>query len=387
MGDDETFFLNGFGTLGGPYNFDDEAGFIRDISQPKGARGNGIDWSIDSRLGLQGTWRPNEDFETTLQLVTKYRYDGSFRPEVTWGFLKYAINPNAQVRVGRLGADLYLQADSRDVGYAYLWTRPPVDYFGWIFISYFDGIDFVAARELGDGILRGKLYAGRARETLHRSEGSEYSLKGTTVMGGHLEYQHINWLFRLSYGAIRLGDDDLSLVPLMNALQSTGVPQANALAEEMSLAGKYFNLFGVGIAYDKGPLQSQLMIGHLSSEVLTPPSSTAGYLSASYRIGQWTPYLVYSRIKSEHPRRMTGLPNIPPFDAVNAGVSQALLAGQADQETFSLGARYDFARNMDLKFQLDWIHSRDNPSLLWTAPEPDWDGRSAVLSVTLDFVF
>jgi len=382
----ETLFLNGFGTLGGPYNFDDRAGFIRDISQPKGARGDGVDWSIDSRLGLQGTWKPREDFESTLQLVSKYRYDGSYRPEITWAFLKYAISPNVQIRAGRLGADLYLQADSRDIGYAYLWVRPPVDYFGRLFASYLDGVDFVAARELGEGMLRGKLYAGQARETLPGDGGSEYSLDGTTVMGGHLEYQHLHWLVRISYGAIRLGDED-PLEPLLSALQSTGIPQASALAQEMSLAEKRFNFFGAGIAYDEGPLQSQLMVSRLSSESLTYPSSTAGYLSVGYRIGQWTPYLVYSRIKSEHPQRTTGLPDISPFDAINAGVSQALLAGQADQETFSLGARYDFARNVDFKLQLDWIHSRDNPSLLWIDPESDWDGRSAVLSATLDFIF
>lgn len=129
------------------------------------------------------------------------------------------------------------------------------------------------------------------------------------------------------------------------------------------------------------------MMSRLSSEALTSPSKTAGYLSVGYRIRQWTPYLVYSRIKSEHPQRTTGLPDISPFDVINARVSQALLAGQADQETFSLGARYDFARNVDFKLQLDWIHSRDNPSLLWIDPESDWDGRSAVLSATLDFIF
>jgi len=50
--------VNGFGTLGGVYSDSDTAAFIRDLSQPEGA----IDgWSaeVDSRLGLQLSFRPN----------------------------------------------------------------------------------------------------------------------------------------------------------------------------------------------------------------------------------------------------------------------------------------------------------------------------------------
>lgn len=382
----ETLSLSGFGTLGGTYNLDGEAGFIRDISQPDGARGNGIDWAIDSRLGFQATWRLREDFESTLQLASKYRYDGSYYPQVTWAFLKYEINPNVQIRAGRLGADIYLQADSRDIGYTYLWVRPPVDYFGQLFVSYLDGVDLTATRGLGEGILRGKLYAGHARETIPAAGGDQYSLDGTIVAGGHIEYQNLNWLLRASYGAIQL-ENESSVEPLLNALQSTGVPQAVTLAQEMSLAGKYSRFFGAGIAYDDGPLQSQWVIRYLLSDSLAFPSSAAGYWSVGYRIGQWTPYLVYSRIKSEHNQRSTGLPDIPPFDAINVGVARALSLGRVDQETFSLGVRYDFAQNAAFKLQLDRIDSRINPSLLWRDPDPNWDGQATIISATLDFVF
>ncbi|HRD68299.1 MAG TPA: hypothetical protein PKY50_19385 [Candidatus Competibacter sp.] len=382
----ETLSLNGFGTLGGVYNLDGGADFIRDISQPDGARGDGVAWAVDSRLGLQATWRPLEDFESTLQLVSKYRHDGSYHPEITWAFLKYMVTPNVQIRAGRLGTDIYLQADSRDIGYGYLWVRPPVDYFGRLSVSYFDGADFAVTQELGEGILKGKLYAGQARETLPADGGAQYSLDGTSVAGGHIEYQNLNWLFRVSYAAIRL-ENETPAEPLLNVLQSTGIPQAVALAQEMSLARKRSDFFGAGIAYENGPLQSQLAISYLASDSLMFPDSNSGYWSIGYRIGQWTPYLVYSRIKSDHNQRATGLPNIPPFDAINAGVAQALSGSRADQETFTLGMRYDFARNVDFKLQLDWVDSRVNPSLLWRNPDPDWDGQATIISATLDFVF
>ncbi len=384
--DSETLSIRGFGTLGGAYNVDGQAGFIRDISQPEGARGNGVDWEIDSRLGLQATWKPREDFESTVQAISKYTSDGNYRPQVTWAFLKYAISPNLLVRTGRLGADLYLQTDSRDVGYAYLWVRPPVDYFGQFFASNFDGADLTVTQGFGDGVFRGKLYMGQAFESIPADEGGQYSLDGTTLVGGHIEYQNLNWLFRIGYADIRL-ENESATESLLNALRSTGVPQAVALAQAMSLAGKYTSFFGVGVAYDEGPLQAQLAINHLSSDALTSPSSTAGYFSVGYRIGLWTPYLIYSRTKSENNQRSTGLPDIPLFEAINTGTAQALSLGRADQETFSLGVRYDFSRNMDFKLQLDHINSRINPSLLWSNPDPDWDGQTTIISATLDFIF
>lgn len=385
----ETFSLSGFGTLGGPYNLDGQAGFIRDKTQPEGARGDGIDWAIDSRLGLQATWRPRDDFEGTLQLVSKYHDDGSYRPQATWAFLKYAFAPDSQVRVGRLGYDIYLFAESRDVGYSYLWVRPPVDCFGQIYNSYFDGLDLTLADGWGEGVLRGKLFLGQLTGTIPTSfRDSEYDLSGSILWGGYIDYQTPHWLFRAGLGKSRLENELPPYAMLQDALRSTQVPQAVALAQDLGFAGKQLKFLAAGIAYDNGPLQSQLALSHAVSDTLSYPGNTAGYWSIGYRTGQWTPYFVYSRIKSTRDdQRETGLPDTPPFEVINTGVAQALSANQANQYTLSLGIRYDFARNVDFKLQVDWIRSRGNPTLLWTDPDPDWDGRATIVSATLDFVF
>lgn len=383
---DQTFSLRGFGTLGGPYNFDGQAGFIRNNSQPDGARGDGVGWDIDSRLGLQLDWKPREDFSGALQLVSRYRYDGSFTPDVTLAFLKYAFDPDLEMRVGRIGIDFNFQADSRDAGYTYLWVRPPVEYFGQSFMSHGDGFDLTATHGLGEGILQGKLYAAQASETVPTAAGNEYELDGSALVGGYLQYQRLNWQFRIGYRVFQL-ENETPADPLLTLVQDTGVPDAIAFAQKARIAGKRFNLFDIGVAYDQGPLQSQLFIKRFSSESITFPDYISGFWSVGYRIGSWTPYLVYSRIKSEQDSYATGLPDIPPFDALNARVIQALSPYQFDQQTFSLGVRHDFARNADFKLQLDFIRNDRLPSALWTDSDPDWDGRATVLSATLDFVF
>lgn len=386
--DEGSLTIGGFGTIGGAYNANAEAEFIRDRSQPEGAADGRFDLGLDSRLGVQINWRPNEPLEGVLQLVAKRRYDGTYRPQLSWAFLGYAFDPDIRLRVGRLGYDVYLMSDSRDVGYSYLWVRPPVDYFGQVHYSHLDGLDLTVSRVLGDGVLKGKLFAGLLNETGTSPQGEDYEMEGSTLWGGYLDYQDPHWQMRAGVGVMRLRHEFELYAPLLDALRGTGVPEAVALAGDLEVADKDFYFVSTGIGYDAGPLQSQFQLRYLWVDTPSYADNVAGYWSLGYRLGRWTPYIVYSRIKSEHRHLDTGLPDRNPYyAAINDGVEQILQATQVDQETLSLGARFDFARNAALKLQVDWVHSRDNPSLLWLDPDPDWDGRATLFSAALDFVF
>lgn len=155
--------LNGFGTLGMAKSTDSDAEFIRDISQKRGSAGE-WDADIDSRFGLQLGAPLTDTLDAVVQGVSRYNYDGNYDPTVTWAFLRYAPDPAMTIRVGRVALDTYMLADSRDVGYSYVWVRPPVDYYGTRHLSHIDGADIVLRRPLGDGLLWGKLFAGRADE-------------------------------------------------------------------------------------------------------------------------------------------------------------------------------------------------------------------------------
>lgn len=382
----QSFFLNGFGTLGGTYNSTDQATFIRDKGQPDGPRDDGVFWGTDSRIGIQGSWRPSEDVEAMLQVVSKYRYDGSYRPTVTWGFLKYAFTPNLELRLGRLGFDIYFNADSSEVGYAYLWVRPPVEFYLPIHYTYFDGGDLTLRYPLGDGMLKSKLFGGKTDETIASSVGTDYTLDGA-MWGGLVEYQLPKWLFRAGFNVSRLDDDYAQLTPLLGALRMTGVPQAAAVADDLRLTKGNYVFLAAGLAYEDGPWRAMAGITHIDSDNLLSHSALSTTFSLGYRINRWTPYIIYSRAESDHPRASTGLPNIYPYALLNAAVDEATSFNQFDQDTFSVGARYDFAKNAALKMQVDRTHSRNNPSMFWVEADPDWDGNATIFSVTLDFVF
>jgi len=382
------FTVRGFGTLGIAHNSSDGAGFTRDITQPKGVKG-GTSGHTDSRLGLQLSYRPSDTWEATAQLVSHYNYDGKYSPDLTWGFIKYNPSEELELRAGRLGWDVYMLADSRDVGYSYLWVRPPVEYYGILQFSKLNGVDLVVRKPVGEGLLWGKLFAGEAADKLAIDEHSYADVGGSQLVGGHINYQLSEWQFRLGYTHLELGYDIKGdFGDLLDMLEASGNPVLTGIAKGATADATY-HFMSAGIALDRGPLQAQLMYTYLDSESDMVPDFHSGYLSVGYRLGDWTPYMSFSIIAARSDIDMgAGTPStapLPPaFGTVNiAGINHP------GQHTLSLGARYDFLPNMALKLQVDRSNVRREGRqwMLWRDIEADWNGRATLFSATLDFVF
>lgn len=368
--------LRGFGTLGLARSTSAEAQFLRDISQPKGAS---RDWSgrIDSIAGLQLNYRAGETAEVVLQGVSHYRYDGSFRPELTWAFLKYDPNPRISLRLGRIGTEFMMQSDSRMVGYAYLPVRPPVEYFGAI-PNYGDGADLQLRWPVGEGVLRGRFAMGIAKERIPL-----YDLDGSQLREASIGYEGGPWQVRYIRARNRFAQDIPSLAPLRASLASVGAADA---ADALGLAGTLTRFQSLGVAYDDGSWQMQAAASEIRHGTVMFENLRAAYGIVGYRFGSITPFIGYSRGSSTPKSLDTGLPQ-PFFGPLNDAVATVLRSSHLRRSTYTLGARWDFARNMDLKAQVDFVRG-DASSLLLTAdPRPGWNGRTNVYSLALDFVF
>ncbi|MEO8674640.1 MAG: hypothetical protein ABI569_03625 [Casimicrobiaceae bacterium] len=375
--------VSGFGTAGLTHNSTGGAEFIRDISQPRGIA-NGWSAKVDSVFGLQLNARFSADVDGVVQVVSHYNYQGNYDPDVTWAFISYSPTPDWKLRVGRLGWDVYMLSDSRYVGYSYLWVRPPVDYFGPLQLSHIDGADAVVELVLGSGLASAKFYGGRADEKLPSPGGDAFDLSGSRVLGVNLDYLKGDWHARAGYTAIRIDNEVPSISPLLDALRGTGSPIAGALASDLALAGKTATIASAGVIYEHGPWQAQLMYNRSNSNSLLFPPKDAGYVLLSYRTGEWTPYVTLAGTRSKAVNRQTGFPTPNPLDDA---VSNLLKQAQSRQRTATIGVRYDFMRNADLKIQLDQVRVQDHAALLWRNAQPDWNGRATIFSVALDFVF
>ncbi|MEO8755572.1 MAG: hypothetical protein ABI624_23150 [Casimicrobiaceae bacterium] len=375
--------VSGFGTAGLTHNNTGGAEFLRDILQPRGVA-DGWSANVDSRFGLQLNARFTPEVEGVLQVVSAYNYAGNYDPEVTWAFVSYSPVPDFKVRGGRLGWDVYMLSDSRDVGYSYLWVRPPVDYYGPLQISHIDGADLVLKREAAGGLASVKLYAGYADQKVPTPPAGFLDLAGSRVLGINLYYQKGDWLVQGGYTSVRIRNELSSFAPLLAGLRATGSPAAATVADDLALAGKTITIVAAGAYYEHGPWQAQFMLNRQNSNSLAAPERDAGYLSLGYRIEEWTPFAVIAGTRSKASQYNTGLPLPNPLDDA---VATALAGAQSRQYTLSLGARYDFMHNADLKFQLDQVRVQDGAAFLFRNPQPGWNGRATVFSVALDFVF
>ncbi|MBI3131335.1 MAG: hypothetical protein HYZ13_08255 [Acidobacteria bacterium] len=385
------FTLRGFGTLGVVRSSTDQSEFIRDVSQPKGAK-RGLEAGVDSRVGLQANYLFSESWEAVAQAVASRRFDDTFTPEVTWAFLQWRASDQVDIRAGRLGFDVYQLADTRNVGYSYLWVRPPVEFYGGIPITDFDGGDLVFHGPLGGGFARWKLFAGKANGRIPSSERSTFDLRGSPLMGTNFDCRKGGWWLRVALARLQFKSEfNPEIEGLLAGLRDPVVagvsPTAAALADELAITGKWARYLSLGLEFEQGAFRSQLNLSRTTSPTPALPTSHAGYLTLSLRHGAWTPYVNLSAVKTAFPKRATGLPDAPPFQPLNAGVEQYLATNRNDQRALSLGLRWDLHRNLCLKAQVDAIHAGSHTRQLWWRSDPAWNGRARVASLALDFVF
>lgn len=380
--------LNGFGTLGAARSSSREAGFVRELSQPHGSAG---EWrsELDTLFGLQANWQATNTLTFIAQGISRYHLGSSYSPELMWAFARWEPTGSTSLRLGRLATDFYLYSDSRQVGYTYLTVRPSTDFFGVLPFSHIDGGDAQVTVALGNGILRGKVFLGWLDETLPLAN-RRWKLQGSRMLGGSLTYQQGAWTVRASSSELRF-KHNLPIDDLTDGLRqaSTFFPQAAQAANSLDVAGSLSHFHSLGGTYDDGPFQAQLMISRVEHTSTAFQNWWAGYLLAGYRIGEFTPFAGYSWLRSDKKTQSTGIPSglSPALDAINTGFNGVLADSHSHQHTTSIGLRWDFARNLDLKVQYDLIRGNSESIFPVRDETARWNGRTNVLTVVLDFIF
>lgn len=381
------FSYNAFGSLGVVHSSVDQADFTAFESQPNGA-GYTQAWSLapDSRLGAQLSAQFTPQLSAVLQVLTEQNYRNSWQPSVEWLNLAYEFSPGWTARVGRIELPTLLASDFRKVGYAIPWVRPPVELYGEFPITHSDGVTVVFRRRVRE--------ATNIFEVTY-SPDDRYDIPAYSLEASHL------WsvMDRVEYGPALLNfsytSSQLTLEPpiaLFDELREFG-PQGESLAYRYALQGKLSSILAVGASYDPGKWFATSEWSTTNGHSFVGRSE-AWYVSGGYRIAKFTPYATYSAVTQERTSdpglKLAALPaeEVGIASALNAGLNQ-LLGGRPVQRTWSGGARWDFAKNFDLKLQCD--HSRLGPqspgTLVNVQPGFRPGGTLNVFSAAIDFVF
>jgi len=383
-----TWSLSGFGTVGAVHSSEPNADYTASVLKSSGA-GATRRWSmdVDSRLGVQLDLALDKRWSAVLQVVSEQDLNNSYRPRVEWANVKYQATPELALRLGRIALPMFLTAEYRRIGYVYPWVRPPVEGYGALPFTSGDGVDANYRWTLGPVRNTTQVFYGHADVALiapMRAYGRRVTgLANTSDWGA------------LSVRASVIGVEATTTLgaELFDALRALG-PASGALARAYAIDHKRISVASAGASYDPGRWFLMAEASRTHSESLLG-STRSAYASAGWRHGDFTPYATWSTVRATSPTSTPGLALAglaPPLAyqaaALNAGLN-ALLATIPQQDSASIGLRWDLHANMALKLQYDRVspHGGSRGTLINQTPGFE-SGRTAhVASVALDFVY
>lgn len=389
--------ISGFGTVSAIHSGTENFGFVYDLTK------DGVfdEWSMEagSSFGLQLNANISEDWDFVVQGVVQDRIQNDLDKSITWAFLRYKVSPEVTLRLGRIATPIYMLSEYRDVGFAYLWTKPITDFYANIPVTSLNGGDVAYTTPLGDGLIEAKLFAGTSDVSINTIFDS-YEVTLSPLVGSKLTYYADQWIISGSAATAKVdeGNPAETLIASSSADPTLFLvwPSLQGSLQDFEFENTRFYYYSLGAQYETGDWNIQTELSYTDADWPFFPDLAAGYTSVGKTFNAFTLYGFASKAKSvgdiyqlEPPPSMLLLN--PQIAGAYALIKDNLSARIIDQETFGIGARYDINSQLSLKGQIErtWLNndrigawSVDSEGL--TAPVPD---HIDTISVSLSFVF
>lgn len=318
--------------------------FITDYNNG-GIYQNNDGWSIkeESRLGAQ----LNINFTDKLSLVTQVMaraVDSEFSLE--WAYLSYDITDKITVQAGRKRIPLYYYSEFQDVGFAYIWLRPPQTLYGWEASNY-NGANLRYTDSFADWSLTANIYAGS--ETVDDApynaiyDTVPQDSKWDKIRGMDIELNRDWFTARLIY---MTSENSTTERPDSDAFYS---PPTDQTVLGLSLNADFGDWF----------ILSEMNLNKREDKadglVVRSPASMLG---VGYRMGNWTPFVSWSRF----------------WDKSN---DLELYEPERFTDT-SVTLRYDLNSSSSIKAQINRLKDKSLYNFV---------GDSTVAAISYDFIF
>jgi hypothetical protein len=333
--------LSGFGTLGAVTSDNSTDAFVRD-GAPSGANGK-PSWKVDSKLGVQLDAKVNDWLSGAVQVLAEQRYKPEVTAQFEWAFVKVKPMDGMTVRLGRIAPAVFMISDSRNVGYANTWVRPPNEVYNLAGVKKLTGGDVSYRFDLGGTSLTASAMAGNGR---FNSVNADLEAK---------DLQGLNVVWDTSYGSFRLG-----------RVQSA--VQVGAVARPGSPPVAHYVFSGLGYQFDNGDYVFNTEYVMRKSREFKSGDAKGWYLMGGTRFGAFMPYAFMA-------------------DTNNSDASSFV---NGEQRTLALGVRWDVVTSAAIKLQVERADPKDTMGISFTPPaRPPAPVREKTnaLSLVVDFVF
>jgi hypothetical protein len=387
--------ISGFGTGALTWTNTDQAEFARP-NQQTGAKKNPTT-GVDSNLGLQIDYKVNNWLSLTGQGLVRKDAQDDFGAEASWAFAKAKVSDDVSFRIGRMGMPAFMISDYRNVGYANTMLRPPAEMYSQMLFNTIDGADVTWQHSYGDTTYTAQFAVGKNKTDLI----SELSVDARRITALNLVAEHgpLTVRFGRVDGHVTL-NNSTSLAGLVNTLNTVAagyrLPSAAQLATDVDVRDKKASFTSVGASLDWNNIVVQSEYAKRKTDSYIN-DTTSWYVMGGYRFGKILPYYSHAKLSIDgsvnngmpaacpagSPAACT--PTVAALSGVVAGLRYVGL-GQGEQQTDSIGVRWDFRNSVALKVQFDHVRPNKASGLLINA-KPGFNSAVNVGAVALDFVF
>jgi hypothetical protein len=387
--------ISGFGTGALTWTDTDKAEFGRP-NQASGARKNATT-GVDSNFGVQADYAVNSWLSVTGQGLVRKDAQDDFGAELSWAFAKSKVSDDVSFRVGRIGVPAFMISDYRNVGYANTMLRPPAEIYSQMPFNTVDGADVTWQHNDGDTTYTAQVAVGKSKVDI--AGGPKLEGRRMTAVNLVAEHGPLTVRFGRVDGKITLTGSP-ALATLLNSLNTFGagyhIPQAAQVASDINPRDKKasFTSLGATLDWNNVVVQSEYAKRKTDSYI---NDTTSWYVMGGYRIGKFLPYYSHARLTiddSVHNGMPAACPAAypaactPTLTGLSGFVTNLRYTGvsQGEQQTDSIGVRWDFYHSLALKAQFDHVRPNKASGLLINA-QPGFKGPVNVGAVALDFVF
>ena len=330
-----------------------------------------LDWEQETLAGLQFDFQVYERAKFVTQIVANSRYD--YDPKIEMAYASYDFD-SFTARAGKLRLPLFFYSDYTDLGYAYPMIRPSQELYENIVLKGYTGADLLIPIELEDSSILLQPLVGVG--TIDEEDSIVGEVKLDQLFGLSANWNVDDFTFRGSY----LVAESNPSCDFQNP-QSSPYCQLGALLDSQD--GQFISL---GAQYDNGDLLVNVEAADVQIEgQFYDYQSVSGLVG--YRINEFTPYLSVSWVETtdnDERENMT-------ITAVKESMNY-------ERISYSIGNRWDFAKNMSLKADVTYVDYRDTSGGFQTNVETSavnpfmatgnyLEDSSIVYSARLDFVF
>lgn len=339
--------FSGYGTLGYSHlQGDSGISFVRDLSQSGSTNGS---FKPDSRLGVQGAYRFSPQTDAVVQAVWRENAGASVTNSLEWAYLSHRPNEDLTLRGGRLGIDVFLLSDYRNLGYAQATVRPNWDYYGFMPIYSLDGVDATYTHTSGATRWSLKSQWGRAQAVVPMIGGYDYDFVARGFWDVSLQRETGPWRIKAGYLNMTIGNEAplAGLAGPLKQLAALSIPgvsaQAAELAQNLQFANSKVSYLTVGAAYDDGLWQVLSEISQVRGNRQVLTQGTAAYATLARRFGDFLPFVGLSAFRPPPAARAQGdwakLLGNPSAGTLQTAAVNLLNVARVDQRTVALGLR------------------------------------------------